>query len=100
MSDLVEAKNSSTSSPLSNQSLCLDYPDSAHASISEESQPFDGDIQGTDQNENEYANIDHDDGVKYCQLDSDIDISIVNDVEGDEKMLSHIASSDEVSQLS
>lgn len=40
--------------------------------------------------ENEYENIDDDDGVRYCQLDSDIDLpDIKEEVQGDEKVLDH-----------
>ncbi|WOL08938.1 K(+) efflux antiporter 3, chloroplastic [Canna indica] len=93
VTDLVQGRSNSAPTSLRDQSLSLDRPGIPHVGISEKDQTSDmlgDDEAGRNRLQDDFENIDQDDGVKYCQLDSDIDISsIKDDVEGDEKMLDH-----------
>ncbi|KAG6498664.1 K(+) efflux antiporter 3, chloroplastic-like [Zingiber officinale] len=90
VTDLVQAK-SSTRLSINKQSLSYD---ANRVRVSENNQPsiIDTEVE-QDANgglENEYENIDDDDGVKYCQLDSDIDLpDVKEEVQGDDKVLDH-----------
>lgn len=90
MTDLVQAK-SNTRLSINKQSLSHD---ANRVRVSKNNQPsmvdtvVEQDAYGS--LENEYENIDDDDGVRYCQLDSDIDLpDIKEEVQGDEKVLDH-----------
>ncbi|RRT82692.1 hypothetical protein B296_00009740 [Ensete ventricosum] len=87
VTDLVQAKSDRALTSRSEQSLSLDRPD---VEFPEKDQPCEvemlNDQGGHEGLENEYEELDHDDGVKYCQLESDIGLSsIKDDVEGDGK---------------
>ncbi|CAD5186733.1 unnamed protein product [Musa acuminata subsp. malaccensis] len=94
VTDLVQAKSGSASTSRGEQSLSLDRPEITLVEFPEKNQPCEVETQndqgGHDSLENEYEELDHDDGVKYCQLESDIGLSsIKDDVEGDGKTLDH-----------
>ncbi|XP_074558288.1 K(+) efflux antiporter 3, chloroplastic [Curcuma longa] len=90
VTDLVKDK-SSTQLSINEQSLSHD---ANRVWVSENNQPSIIDTiveqDAYDGLENEYENIDDDDGVRYCQLNSDIDLpDIKEEVQGDEKVLDH-----------
>ncbi|URE45761.1 TrkA-N domain [Musa troglodytarum] len=85
VTDLVQAKNDGASTSRSEQSLSLDRPEITHVEFPEKNQLCEvetlNDQGGHDSLENEYEELDDDDGVKYCQLESDIGLSALNRVQ-------------------